>query len=147
MLSKRIITEFQNLKREPIDGINISHKEDNLRYLFIKLNGPPGSPYEKGVFKLELFIHSKYPMEPPKIRFLTKMYHPNIDNLGRICLDILKDKWSPAMQIRTLLLSLLILLADPNIDDPLSPIIANHWMNDKEGAIHTAQEYTLKYAC
>ena len=53
-------------------------------------------------------------MAPPKVRFLTKIYHPNIDRLGRICLDILKDKWSPALQIRTVLLSIQALLSAPN---------------------------------
>ncbi|XP_074365374.1 ubiquitin-conjugating enzyme E2 36-like [Apium graveolens] len=53
-------------------------------------------------------------MAPPKVRFLTKIYHPNIDKLGRICLDILKDKWSPALQIRTVLLSIQALLSAPN---------------------------------
>lgn len=67
-----------------------------------------------GRFKLELFLPEEYPMAPPKVRFLTKIYHPNIDKLGRICLDILKDKWSPALQIRTVLLSIQALLSAPN---------------------------------
>ena len=65
-------------------------------------------------------IAQEYPMAAPKVRFLTKIYHPNIDNLGRICLDILKDKWSPALQIRTVLLSIQALLSAPNPDDPLN---------------------------
>ncbi|KAM1067260.1 ubiquitin-conjugating enzyme E2 36-like [Malus sylvestris] len=62
----------------------------------------------------------EYPMAPPKVRFLTKIYHPNIDKLGRICLDILKDKWSPALQIQTVLLNIQALLSTPNPDDLLS---------------------------
>ena len=83
--------------------------------------GPSQSPFEGGSFKLELFLPDDYPMAPPKVRFLTKIYHPNIDKLGRICLDILKgklflikDKWSPALQIRTVLLSIQALLSAPN---------------------------------
>jgi ubiquitin-conjugating enzyme E2 N len=85
-------------------GISASPSEDNLRYFNVMILGPSQSPYEGGVFKLELFLPEEYPMAAPKVRFLTKIYHPNIDKLGRICLDILKDKWSPALQIRTVLL-------------------------------------------
>jgi len=85
-------------------------------------------------------------MAPPKVRFLTKIYHPNIDRLGRICLDILKDKWSPALQIRTVLLSIQALLSAPNPDDPLANDVADHWKRDEKGAMTTAQEWTKKYA-
>ena len=76
------------------------------------------SAFAGGFFELELFLPVDYPMAPPKVRFLTKIYHPNIDKLGRICLDILKDKWSPALQVRTVLLSIQALLSAPNPDDP-----------------------------
>jgi ubiquitin-conjugating enzyme E2 N len=80
-----------------------------------------------GVFKLELFLPDDYPMCPPRIRFLTKIYHPNIDRLGRICLDVLKNNWSPALQIRTILLSIQALLGAPNPEDPLNEAVAKQW--------------------
>jgi len=103
-LPRRIIKETQRLLSEPAPGISASPSEENMRYFNVMILGPSQSPYEGGVFKLELFLPEEYPMAPPKVRFLTKIYHPNIDKLGRICLDILKDKWSPALQIRTVLL-------------------------------------------
>lgn len=77
---------------------------------------------------------------------MTKIYHPNIDKLGRICLDILKEKWSPALQIRTVLLSIQALLSAPNPDDPLDNTVANHWKNNEAEAIRTAVEWTRKHA-
>merc|ERR1712048_114061 len=108
--------------------------------------GPQGTPYESGIFKVELWLPSQYPMVAPKVRFLTKIYHPNVDKVGRICLDILKDKWSPALQIRTVLLSIQALLSSPNPDDPLDTGVAEHWAKDEAGALKTARDWTLKFA-
>ncbi|CEQ41005.1 SPOSA6832_02686, partial [Sporobolomyces salmonicolor] len=106
--------ETQRLVADSPPGISAIPHEDNLRYFDVLISGPDSSPFEGGIFKLELFLPEEYPMAPPKVRFLTKIYHPNIDKLGRICLDILKDKWSPALQIRTVLLSIQALLSAPN---------------------------------
>lgn len=98
------------------------------------------------MFQLEAFLPADYPMEPPKVRFLTKIYHPNIDKLGRICLDILKSKWSPALQLRTVLLSIQALLSAPEPDDPLDEAVAKHWKQDRAKAEETAREWVKKYA-
>jgi ubiquitin-protein ligase len=91
-----------------------------------------------GRFNLELFLPDDYPMCPPRIRFLTRIYHPNIDRLGRICLDVLKNNWSPALQIRTILLSIQALLGAPNPDDPLNEAVAKQWkVGDVSCAIAT----------
>mmetsp|Transcript_6563 Transcript_6563/g.20680 ORF Transcript_6563/g.20680 Transcript_6563/m.20680 type:complete len:88 (-) Transcript_6563:209-472(-) len=85
-------------------------------------------------------------MCPPKVRFLTKIYHPNVDRLGRICLDILKDKWSPALQIRTVLLSIQALMSAPNPDDPLNNEAADHWKKDERSALQQARTWNRQYA-
>ncbi|KAL2914304.1 Ubiquitin-conjugating enzyme E2 35 [Polyrhizophydium stewartii] len=138
--------ETERLIAEPAPGIDARPHEDNLRYFDVVINGPAQSPFEGGSFKLELFLPEDYPMAPPKVRFLTKIYHPNIDKLGRICLDILKDKWSPALQIRTVLLSIQALLSAPNPDDPLANDVAHHWKENEKAAIQTAKEWTALHA-
>lgn len=145
-LPRRIIKETQRLMQEPVPGIRATPDEQNARYFHVVVSGPEGSPYERGVFKLELFLPEEYPMSAPKVRFMTKIYHPNIDKLGRICLDILKDKWSPALQIRTVLLSIQALLSAPNPDDPLANDVAEQWKTNEATAIETARQWTLKYA-
>lgn len=110
------------------------------------IEGPSDSPYERGVFQLELFLPVDYPMAPPKVRFLTKIYHPNVDKLGRICLDILKDKWSPALQIRTVLLSIQALMSAPNPDDPLDNSVAELWKTNEKEALKRAREFTQTFA-
>ena len=145
-LPKRIVKETQLLISDPVPGITAEPHGDNLRYFDVTVAGPAKTPYDGGVFKLELFLPQDYPMEAPRIRFLTKIYHPNIDRLGRICLDVLKDHWSPALQIRTILLSIQALLGAPNPDDPLANDVAAEWKENEAAAVATAKEWTAKYA-
>lgn len=76
--------------KEPVQGIRVVPDESNGRYFHVVISGPEDSPFEGGRFKLELFLPEEYPMAAPKVRFITRIYHPNVDKLGRICLDILK---------------------------------------------------------
>ena len=108
--------------------------------------GPTETPYEGGMFNLIILFPTDYPFKPPKISFETRIYHPNINANGGICLDILKDQWSPALSITKVLLSICSLLSDPNPDDPLAPEIANIYKTNKEEFNRIAREYTVKYA-
>ncbi|KAG9234496.1 ubiquitin-conjugating enzyme E2 [Amylocarpus encephaloides] len=144
-LPKRIIKETERLMAEPVPGISAVPHGDNLRYFDVTIDGPESSPYNHGRYKLELFLPDDYPMTPPKVRFMTKIYHPNIDKLGRICLDVLKSNWSPALQIRTILLSIQALLGAPNPDDPLDPNVAKKWVDDPDDAIREAKVWTWKF--
>lgn len=108
--------------------------------------GPDDSPYSGGVFFLNIHFPPDYPFKPPKVSFTTKIYHPNINANGSICLDILKDQWSPALTVSKVLLSISSLLTDPNPDDPLVPEIATIYKNDKERYNATARDWTGRYA-
>ncbi|KLJ12840.1 ubiquitin-conjugating enzyme E2 N [Blastomyces silverae] len=145
-MPKRIVKETQRLMTEPVPGITACPREDNLRHFDVTLEGPADSPYEGGIFKLQLFLPEDYPMAPPQVLFQTKIYHPNIDGIGRVCLDVLKKNWSPALQIRTILLSIQALLGAPNAEDPLAEEVAKHWRENPAAAIAQAKADTKRYA-
>lgn len=108
--------------------------------------GPEGSPYEGGVFNLGITLPADYPFRAPKVHFKTRVYHANVNATGGICLDILKNSWSPALSIIKVLLSISSLLVDPNPHDPLVPEIAQRYLKDREGHDKTAREWTQRYA-
>ncbi|XP_048191939.1 ubiquitin-conjugating enzyme E2 D4-like isoform X2 [Perognathus longimembris pacificus] len=108
--------------------------------------GPENSPYQGGVFFLSIEFPRDYPFEPPKVSFITKIYHPNISRTGSICLDILGSEWSPALTVSKILLSICSLLCDPNPDDPLVPEIAKTYLMDRTTYETVAREWTQKYA-
>jgi len=110
------------------------------------IKGPPQSPYEGGVFELKIAFPSDYPFKPPKVTFTTKIYHPNVNNNGSICLDILNAQWSPALTTMKVLLSICSLLTDPNPDDPLVGDIAKVYKEDRNKFNETARDWVRKYA-
>jgi len=107
--------------------------------------GPEGTPYAGGVFMLDITFPQDYPFKPPVVKFTTKVYHCNITEKG-ICVNILKEDWSPALTISKVLLTLSALLANPNPDDPLDPAIAKIYKEDKKAYNKSAEEWTRKYA-
>jgi len=146
VVNQRILKETQKLKTDPMEGISAERDSENERYFHVDMIGPKDSPYDGGNFKLQVYLPEEYPMVPPKVLFTTKIYHPNIDFLGRICLDILKKEWSPALQIRTVLLSIQCLLSKPNTADPLNEKVNEHWLKDENDAKLTATQWTKTYA-
>ena len=143
---KRIGKELKELHEDPLIMCTAGPSGDNILEWEGTIIGPSDSPYEGGVFFLKINFPEDYPFTPPKIKFKTKIFHCNISSNGDICLDILKDQWSPALTISKVLLSLCSLFTDPNPEDPLVPTIANLLKDDKEKHDHYARLWTLKYA-
>ncbi|XP_057581065.1 ubiquitin-conjugating enzyme E2 N-like [Hippopotamus amphibius kiboko] len=145
-LPRRIIKETQRGLAEPVPGIKAEPDESNACYFHVVIAGPQDSPFEGATFKLELFLPEEYPMAARKVSFTTEIYHPNAGKLGRLCLDILKDEWSPALQICTVLLSIQALLSAPNPDDPLASDVAKQWQTNEAQAMETARAWMRLYA-
>ena len=144
--ARRIQKELAEISLAPPANCSAAPKDDDLYVWVSQVMGPAGSPYEGGVFFLKIDFPKEYPFKPPKVTFKTKVYHCNINSNGGICLDILKDNWSPALTISKVLLSICSLLTDPNPADPLEARIAQEYMKDREKHDQTAKEWTLKYA-
>ena len=147
MSAKRIAKEFIDLKRDPPANCSAGPiSEQDMFNWEGMIYGPSDSPYAGGLFNFTIQFPVDYPFKPPRLMFKTKIYHPNINAQGFICLDILKAQWSPALTISKVLLSVLSMLDDPNPNDPLMPDIADQYKNDKDAYIRTAREWTNAYA-
>ncbi|PFH57524.1 hypothetical protein XA68_14910 [Ophiocordyceps unilateralis] len=131
MALKRINKELTDLGRDPPSSCSAGPVGEDLFHWQATIMGPADSPYAGGVFFLTIHFPTDYPFKPPKVNFTTRIYHPNINSNGSICLDILRDQWSPALTISKVLLSICSMLTDPNPDDPLVPEIAHAGGVDK----------------
>ncbi|GES90119.1 ubiquitin-conjugating enzyme E2-16 kDa [Rhizophagus clarus] len=137
------------LKRDgpPYPIISTGPIEDDLFHWTATILGPPDSPYEGGIFCLDIHFPTDFPFRPPAVRFTTKVYHPNITSHGFIDVDILRDGWSPALiDITKILLSISSLLTDPNPECDLMPEISRQYKYDRNLYEATAREWTRKYA-
>ena len=147
MSLKRIKKELRDMIAKPSEMERAEPWSDEDMYKWVgTIYGPKGSPYEEGVFYVSIVLPQQYPFLPPKIHFTTKVFHPNIDQKGRVTLDILANYWSPALSIAKILTSLSSLLSDPNPEDALVPEIAKLFKVDKCKFNQTAKEWTAKYA-
>ncbi|KAI0509051.1 putative ubiquitin conjugating enzyme [Xylaria bambusicola] len=132
-VTKRLQTELMQLMTSPAPGVSAFPSADgNLMSWSATIEGPDDTPYSGLTFKLSFAFPSNYPYAPPTVLFKTPIYHPNVDFSGRICLDILKDKWTAAYNVQTVLLSLQSLLGEPNNSSPLNGEAAELWDKDFE---------------
>lgn len=146
-MAKRIQKELIDFIKSPIEGCTAEAIGDDIFKWKATIIGPKDSPYENGKFNLEIVFPNDYPFTAPKMRFTTRIYHPNINSSnGEICCDILKQKWSPALTISKTLLSICSLLYDPNPSDPLEPKIADLFEKNHSKFLENAKDWTQKYA-
>uniref|UniRef100_A0A7S4FAF6 E2 ubiquitin-conjugating enzyme n=1 Tax=Chrysotila carterae TaxID=13221 RepID=A0A7S4FAF6_CHRCT len=146
----RLKKELNMMYREPPPGISAWANEEDSSELEAVIEGADDTPYAKGRFRLKINIPPRYPFEPPKVHFVTPIYHPNIDSAGRICLDILnmppKGAWKPSLNVSTMLSSIQLLMSHPNADDGLMLDITHEYMHNFAQFERKAAEHTLKHA-
>ncbi|KAK7204344.1 ubiquitin-conjugating enzyme/RWD-like protein [Myxozyma melibiosi] len=146
--ARRIAKELQAVQDDPQAGIDLEVINDaDISHLKGYFDGPSGTPYEGGRYQVDIEIPQDYPFKPPKMKFDTKVYHPNISSqTGAICLDILKDKWSPVLTLKASLISLQSLLTTPEPTNPQDAEVAKHYLSDRKGFDNTAKYWAKVYA-
>lgn len=163
--TRRIAKEIAEIKNDQHSHIIVepAGNGDDLTHLRGQFKGPPDTPYEGGTFVIDIKIPSEYPFRPPVMRFVTKIYHPNVSSQtvcdlvdcqrigmlthqGAICLDTLKDAWSPVLTIKSALISLQSLLSTPEPSDPQDAVVASLLISKPEEFAIEAQNWAVKYA-
>mmetsp|Transcript_65860 Transcript_65860/g.154156 ORF Transcript_65860/g.154156 Transcript_65860/m.154156 type:complete len:202 (-) Transcript_65860:47-652(-) len=149
---KRLEKELQDIRALAKDGkeaqVSADSVDNDLTHWKAWLKGPEGTPYSGGLFDIDIEIPAEYPYNPPKMKFDTKIWHPNISSqTGAICLDVLGKEWSPALTIRTALLSIQALLSSPEPDDPQDAEVAEMYKHNRELFVQTAKYWTETFAC
>ena len=151
VLKNRLEKELKDLRKEAQENPELMQitavPKDGKEYEWIAtMHGPKDTPFEGGVFKLDISFPPDYPFKPPKVEFVTRIYHPNVNDRGSICVDILKHNWSPALTISKVLMSICSLLMDPNENDPLDADVANVYKTDRKRYEKNVRDYVKKYA-
>ena len=149
----RLKKEMEMIEKDPPPGCSAWAAGDSVHELEAVIQGADDTPYAKGCFRLRITVPQRYPFEPPKVHFVTPIYHPNIDSAGRICLDILnmpdgngKGAWKPSLNLKTVLLSIRLLMAEPNPDDGLMVDITQEYIHNRALFERTAVERTRLHA-
>ena len=145
-MHRRIYKEYEELQKANETELGVKMVGDNIHKWKAYIKGPNGTPYDGAIFKFDIEFPSDYPLKPPKLRFITPVWHPNFDeDSGSICLDILKSEWSPALSVHKVLISVISLLNDPNPHSPLNGRAAHQYMNHPAEFASSVKEWVLKH--
>ncbi|KAG0439035.1 Ubiquitin-conjugating enzyme E2 2 [Dictyocoela muelleri] len=134
---RRLISD---LKKLDLENIFASPLEIDIMTWVATIYGPPETPFSGGTFAIVLYFTENYPHSPPLVKFLTKMFHPNIYANGDLCLDLLKNKWMPTYDVSCILLSIQSLLNDPNVESPANVEAATLFIENKDEYIKKVRE-------
>ncbi|KAJ8078708.1 hypothetical protein PM082_012991 [Marasmius tenuissimus] len=143
---RRIQKELRDLNDNPIEGLRVEAKDDNLFEWSCAIVADSTSPYKGGTFLFTLTLPQNFPFKAPNVVFQTKIYHPGINEEGSICVPVLRDEWKPSVSLSTVLSIIQEKVNNPSPDDPYEPEIAALLKNDKSKFLATAKEWTKKYA-
>jgi len=145
-VTKRVAKELGDLVRDPIEGIKLNHEDELLTEIKAEINGPEGTPYEGGTFRVKLVLGSTFPSQPPKGYFLTQIFHPNVGPSGEICVNTLKRDWSSDHKLKHILIVIRCLLIHPNPDSALNEEAGHLLSRDFDEFYKRAQLYTSIHA-
>lgn len=146
-MSKRLLRDIQSIKEDQDWAFVVTPSEADINKLKASFEGPKNTPYEGGVFVVDIVVPNEYPLKPPNVKFDTRLFHPNVSSqTGAICLDILKNAWTPVYTIKSILISLQQLLDSPNPSDPQDAEVAAVYLKDRAQFDVTAAQWTRQYA-
>ncbi|VDM25290.1 unnamed protein product [Toxocara canis] len=128
---RRLMRDFKKLQEDPPAGVSGAPTEDNILMWEAIIFGPQDTPFEDGTFKLTLEFTEEYPNKPPTVKFISKMFHPNVYADGSICLDILQNRWSPTYDVAAILTSIQSLLDEPNPNSPANSLAAQLYQENR----------------
>ncbi|XP_064416996.1 ubiquitin-conjugating enzyme E2 L3 isoform X2 [Latimeria chalumnae] len=144
--NRRLLKEYEEIQLSGNRYYRSLATDDNL-FLWQGLILPDNPPYDKGAFKIEISFPAEYPFKPPKITFKTKIYHPNIDDKGQVCLPIINaENWKPATKTDQVIQALIALVNNPEPEHPLRADLAEEFTRDYKKFMKNAEDYTKKFS-